>query len=103
MHKFITCKGCGAQWYAVAQPVPWSPLLRIPRELLICRECGTLNMKTKRTKIPQFDLPTVGSEVFNLASEQTADGERLRREMEAAAEQTRQAAEIERQQQPSLL
>ena len=103
MQKFITCKGCGAQWYAFAHRVPWSHLLTIPRSLLICRECGTDNMKTKRTKAPQFELPTVGSAAFNLVVETAANGERVRQEMEAAAQDLLEAKEIEKEKQPALL
>ncbi len=103
MQKFITCKGCGAQWYVFAERVPWSCKLIIHRSLLICRECGTDNMKTKRIKTPQFELPTVGSEAFNLVSEITTNGERVRQEMDAAALNRQEAEEIEKEQQPALL
>jgi hypothetical protein len=103
MQKFITCRGCGAQWYAIAIRVPWSYKLIIPPSLLICRECGTDNMKTKRTKAPQFELPTVGTEVFNLAAERAIDGERVRQEMEVAAQNLQEAKEIEKEKQPALL
>src|SRR3989442_16026116 len=102
MQKFITCKGCGAQWYAFAARVPWSALLTIPRSLLICRECGTDNMKTKRTKVPQFELPTVGSQAFNLIVETTTNGERVRQETEAAVQNFQAAKEIDKEQQPAL-
>src|SRR5436309_15300810 len=103
MQKFITCKGCGAQWYAFAARVPWSYKLTIPRSLLICRECGTDNMKTKRTKAPQFELPTVGSDAFNLSSETAIDGERVRQEMEAAAQNLQAAKQLEQEQQATLI
>jgi hydrogenase maturation factor HypF (carbamoyltransferase family) len=103
MQKFITCRGCGAQWYAIARQVPWSYKLTIPRSLLICRECGTDNMKAKRTKAPQSELPTVSTEAFNLSSETAIDGERVRQEMEVAAQNLQQAKELEQEQQPSLI
>jgi hypothetical protein len=56
-----------------------------------------------KTKAPQFELPTVGPEVFNLVVETAADGERLRREREAAAQTLRDTREREQQQQPALL
>src|SRR5258708_2682900 len=85
MQKFITCKGCGAQWYVSAERVPWSYNLIIHRSLLICRECATENIKTKRIKPPHFDLPTVGSAALTLIVKTAANGERVRKEMDAAA------------------
>jgi len=56
-----------------------------------------------KTKPPQFQLPTVGSEVFNLSGEVAIDGERLQQEKEAAAKQKLEAEEIEKKQQPNLI
>ena len=56
-----------------------------------------------KTKAPQFELPTVGPEVFNLVVEKAADGERLRQEREAAAQTLRDTKEREQEQQPALL
>ena len=56
-----------------------------------------------KTKAPQFELPTVGPEVFNLVVEKAADGKRLRQEREAAAQTLRDTKEHEEQQQPALL
>jgi hypothetical protein len=56
-----------------------------------------------KTKAPQFELPTVSSEVFNLAIETTLDGERLRKEMELASKQAHEAKEMEKKEQPNLI
>jgi len=58
-------------------------------------------MKSKL--IPQFELPTVSREVFNLIVENAEDGERVRRETEVAAQQQREAKELELKQQKNLL
>jgi hypothetical protein len=56
-----------------------------------------------KTKAPQFELPAVSSEVFNLAIETAVDGERLRQEMEVGARHAQEAKEIEKKQQPNLI
>lgn len=53
--------------------------------------------------IPQFELPTVSRECFNLVLETAVDGERVCREAEAAAQETQEAKELEKQQQRNLL
>ncbi len=58
-------------------------------------------MKPKHNP-PQFELPTAG-EIFNLVSEETVDCQRLQCEAEAAAQQAREAKEIERRRQPEFL
>jgi hypothetical protein len=59
-------------------------------------------MKTQN-KIPQFELPPIDTAVFNLVIEQSLDGERLHREMEAAALRIQESEEIEKKQQPNLI
>jgi len=56
-----------------------------------------------KTKAPQFELPTVGSDVFNLIVETAFNGERVRQEMEAAAQELRDTKECEQERQPALL
>jgi len=56
-----------------------------------------------KIKVPQFELPTVGSEVFNLVIEEALDGERLQLETQAAAQIQHELKELEQQQQNSLL
>jgi hypothetical protein len=58
-------------------------------------------MKSKT--IPQFDLPVIGVEAFNLAVESTSDGERLRQDLEAATKREQEAKEIENKQQSNLI
>jgi hypothetical protein len=58
-------------------------------------------MKTKHQP-PQFELPGT-TDVFNLAAETGEDGQRLRRELEAAESDKLLAKTIAEQQQPELL
>ena len=101
MQKFITCKGCGSQWYAHAERVPGSHKLTIPPSRLICRECGTVHMKTKH-KPTQFELPQA-EQIFSLLVESAVDGERIRQEMEVARSEEFLARRLAAQQQPELL
>jgi hypothetical protein len=57
----------------------------------------------KPTQPPQFELPTVSREVFNLIVETAVDGERVQHEREAAGQRSQEARELEKQQQPPLL
>ncbi len=58
-------------------------------------------MKTK-SRVAQYELPG-SSEAFNLAVETTEDGERLRRELDAAEKEKLLAKATEEKQQPKLL
>ena len=54
-------------------------------------------------KVPQSDLPVIGSEAFNLFGEVAVDGERVQQERKAADKQRLEADEIEKNQQPKLI
>jgi hypothetical protein len=60
-------------------------------------------LRFMKTKAPQFDLPIVGSEVFNLITERSLDGECLQQESKIAAKQLQEAKETEQKQQPNLI
>jgi hypothetical protein len=56
-----------------------------------------------KSKVPEYELSVIGSEVFNLAIENALDGDRLKREAEAAAKGAEEARELEQKLQTDLL
>ena len=56
-----------------------------------------------KTKVPQFELPAVGSEAFNLVIESAVDGELVTQESKVAAQNVREVKELEKKLQPNLI
>jgi hypothetical protein len=56
-----------------------------------------------KAKAPQFELPTIGTEVFNLRLEAAVDGERVQREIDQARHRLWETKQQERKQQPDLI